>query len=62
MGTALEDLSTDYEDLATSFEGLAYLESGITEPLNRFAATMLEYARLQRVTVRLPSPSFPFRH
>ncbi|PWN53031.1 hypothetical protein IE53DRAFT_325606 [Violaceomyces palustris] len=50
MGTSLEDLSTDYEDLATSFEGLGYLESGITEPLNRFAGTMLEFARLQRMT------------
>ncbi|EPQ31385.1 uncharacterized protein PFL1_00720 [Pseudozyma flocculosa PF-1] len=46
----ISDLSTDYEDLATSFEGLGYLESGITDPLNRFASTMLEFARLQRIT------------
>ncbi|GAC74848.1 vacuolar sorting protein VPS1 [Moesziomyces antarcticus T-34] len=50
LGTALEDLSTDYEDLATSIEGLGYLESGITEPLNKFAAAMLEVARLERAT------------
>ncbi|KAJ9474107.1 Sorting nexin-4 [Pseudozyma hubeiensis] len=50
LGTGLEDLSTDYEDFATSIEGLGYLESGITEPLNKFAAAMLEFARLERVT------------
>ncbi|SNX85822.1 related to SNX4 - Sorting NeXin [Melanopsichium pennsylvanicum] len=50
LGTGLEDLSTDYEDLATSIEGLGYLESGITEPLNKFASAMLELARLERVT------------
>lgn len=43
-----QDLATDYEDLASSIEGLGFLESGITEPLNRFAATSMEWARLQR--------------
>ena len=56
LGTGLEDLSTDYEDFATSIEGLGYLESGITEPLNKFASAMLEFARLERVTV---SPAHP---
>lgn len=51
LGTSNEDLATDYEDFATSIEGLGYLESGITEPLNRFAGTMLEFARLQRQMV-----------
>ncbi|CCF48244.1 hypothetical protein NDA11_007678 [Ustilago hordei] len=46
----IADLSTDYEDFATSIEGLGYLESGITEPLNKFANAMLEFARLERVT------------
>ncbi|SPO29526.1 related to SNX4 - Sorting NeXin [Ustilago trichophora] len=46
----IADLSTDYEDFATSIEGLGYLESGITEPLNKFASAMLEFARLERVT------------
>lgn len=44
-------MATDYEDLANSIEGLGYLESGITEPLNRFAATSMEWARLQRNNV-----------
>lgn len=48
MGLESQDLATDYEDLAGSLEGLAFLESGITEPLNRFAATSMEWARLQR--------------
>lgn len=58
MGTHLEDLSTDYEDFATSIEGLGYLESGITDPLNKFASAMLEFSRMQRETVspRPPSP------
>lgn len=56
LGTALEDLSTDYEDFATSIEGLGYLESGITEPLNKFASAMLEFARLERATVSFRAP------
>ncbi|PWN98814.1 hypothetical protein FA09DRAFT_317585 [Tilletiopsis washingtonensis] len=42
------DLAGDYEEFASAIEGLGYLESGITEPLNRFAAANLEWARLQR--------------
>jgi sorting nexin-4 len=48
MGTESQDLATDYEDLAASVEGLAFLESGITEPLNKFAASSLEWCRYQR--------------
>ncbi|KAE8216838.1 hypothetical protein CF327_g35 [Tilletia walkeri] len=48
LGTVPEDLASDYEELATSFEGLGSLESGITDPLNRFASTLLEFAKLQR--------------
>lgn len=32
-------------------EGLGYLESGITDALNRFAATSNEWARIMRETV-----------
>ncbi|PWY97164.1 hypothetical protein BCV70DRAFT_167539 [Testicularia cyperi] len=46
----ISDLATDYEDFATSVEGLGYLESGITDPLNKFASAMLELARLERNT------------
>ncbi|KAJ9114436.1 intercellular trafficking and secretion [Naganishia adeliensis] len=41
-----EDLAQDYVDLAASYQGLGYLESGITEPLNRFAEKMLDYSTL----------------
>ncbi|KAK0543357.1 intercellular trafficking and secretion [Tilletia horrida] len=48
LGTTHEDLATDYEELATAIEGLALLESGITDPLNRFASTLVDYSKLQR--------------
>ncbi|KAI5451443.1 intercellular trafficking and secretion [Naganishia albida] len=41
-----EDLAQDYVDLAASYQGLGYLESGITEPLNRFAEKMLDFSTL----------------
>lgn len=43
-------MATDYEELASAFEGLGYLESGITDPLNRYAATCNEWARIMRST------------
>jgi len=46
--TRVSDLATDYEELANSIEGLGLLESGITDPLNRFASTLIEFAKLQR--------------
>ncbi|CAD6912020.1 unnamed protein product [Tilletia controversa] len=46
--TRVSDLASDYEELAAAFEGLGSLESGITDPLNRFASTLLEFAKLQR--------------
>ncbi|CAD6912025.1 unnamed protein product [Tilletia controversa] len=48
LGAVPEDLASDYEELAAAFEGLGSLESGITDPLNRFASTLLEFAKLQR--------------
>ncbi|CAD6887297.1 unnamed protein product [Tilletia caries] len=48
LGAVPEDLASDYEELAAAFEGLGSLESGITDPLNRFANTLLEFAKLQR--------------
>ncbi|WOO83937.1 Sorting nexin-4 [Vanrija pseudolonga] len=41
-----DDLSKDYQDLAAGYQGLGYLESGITEPLNRFAEKMLDFSTL----------------
>ena len=40
------DLAQDYEDMAAAYQGLGYLESGITEPLNRFAEKMLDFSAL----------------
>ncbi|WWC60311.1 sorting nexin-4 [Kwoniella dejecticola CBS 10117] len=42
----IDDLSTDYQDMAAAYQGLGYLESGITEPLNRFAEKMLDFSAL----------------
>jgi sorting nexin-4 len=38
-------------DLAASYQGLGYLESGITEPLNRFAERMLDFSGLLKSLV-----------
>lgn len=45
-GNGEEDLAQDYVDLAASYQGLGYLESGITESLNRFAERMLDFSTL----------------
>jgi sorting nexin-4 len=45
------DLSTDYQDMAAAYQGLGYLESGITEPLNRFAEKMLDFSALLKYNV-----------
>lgn len=39
------DLQNDYEDFAGSIEGLGELETGITEQLNSFSATLMGYSR-----------------
>lgn len=46
------DLSADYQDMAAAYQGLGYLESGITEPLNRFAEKMLDFSALLKYNVR----------
>lgn len=40
------DLSADYKDLAIAVQGLGFLESGITDPLNHFSNTLLEFSSL----------------
>ncbi|WVR03804.1 sorting nexin-4 [Kwoniella sp. DSM 27419] len=42
----VDDMSADYQDMAAAYQGLGYLESGITEPLNRFAEKMLDFSAL----------------
>ncbi|CAG7847958.1 Sorting nexin-4 AltName: Full=Autophagy-related protein 24 [Serendipita indica DSM 11827] len=55
--TRTSDLSSDYHDLAVSVQGLGFLESGITDPLNHFSSTLIEFSALLRQTVRPPSPA-----
>ncbi|KAF8640568.1 hypothetical protein AX17_000230 [Amanita inopinata Kibby_2008] len=43
-----EDLTADYHDLAVAVQGLGFLESGITDPLNHFSNTLLEFSALFR--------------
>ncbi|KAF8313840.1 lipid binding protein [Clavulina sp. PMI_390] len=40
------DLSADYRDMALAVQGLGFLESGITDPLNQFSNTLLEFSTL----------------
>jgi sorting nexin-4 len=47
-----EDLTADYHDLAVGVQGLGFLESGITDQLNHFSNTLLEFSALLRHTVR----------
>ena len=48
-----EDLTGDYHDLAIAVQGLGFLESGITDPLNHFSNTLLEFSALLRHLVSL---------
>ena len=50
-GTLMIDLAADYQDMAAAYQGLGYLESGITDPLNRFAERMLDFSALLKHTV-----------
>ncbi|KJA25786.1 hypothetical protein HYPSUDRAFT_85088 [Hypholoma sublateritium FD-334 SS-4] len=47
-----EDLTGDYHDLAVAVQGLGFLESGITDPLNHFSNTLLEFSALLRHTTQ----------
>jgi len=38
--------------MAAAYQGLGYLESGMTEPLNRFAEKMLDFSALLKHMVR----------
>ncbi|KAF8756236.1 PhoX homologous domain, present in p47phox and p40phox [Rhizoctonia solani] len=43
---SLLDMAADYHDLAVAVQGLGFLESGITDPLNHFSNTLLEFSAL----------------
>lgn len=40
------DMGADYHDLAVAVQGLGFLESGITDPLNHFSNTLLEFSAI----------------
>ncbi|KAI0275031.1 lipid binding protein [Gloeopeniophorella convolvens] len=46
------DLTADYHDLAVAVQGLGFLESGITDQLNHFSNTLLEFSALLRHTTQ----------
>lgn len=46
----LGDLAGDYEDLAASVQGLGYLESGITDSLNKFEVGIGHFSQVISVT------------
>ena len=54
------DLTADYHDLAVAVQGLGFLESGITDPLNHFSNTLLEFSAILRHTVATPHSSTLF--
>ncbi|KAI0931704.1 hypothetical protein AcW2_000537 [Taiwanofungus camphoratus] len=52
------DLTGDYHDLAVAVQGLGFLESGITDPLNHFSNTLLEFSALLRHTTHMTTDPF----
>lgn len=52
------DLTGDYHDLAVAVQGLGFLESGITDPLNHFSNTLLEFSALLRHTTQTTTDPF----
>ncbi|KAK0505624.1 lipid binding protein [Armillaria luteobubalina] len=52
------DLTADYHDLAVAVQGLGFLESGITDPLNHFSNTLLEFSALLRHTTQTTTDPF----
>ncbi|PIL31809.1 hypothetical protein GSI_06513 [Ganoderma sinense ZZ0214-1] len=52
------DLTGDYHDLAVAIQGLGFLESGITDPLNHFSNTLLEFSALLRHTTQMTTDPF----
>ncbi|KAI0082098.1 hypothetical protein K474DRAFT_1633989 [Panus rudis PR-1116 ss-1] len=53
-----EDLTGDYHDLAVAVQGLGFLESGITDQLNHFSNTLLEFSALLRHTTQTTTDPF----
>ncbi|KZT02463.1 uncharacterized protein LAESUDRAFT_661685 [Laetiporus sulphureus 93-53] len=53
-----EDLTGDYHDLAVAVQGLGFLETGITDPLNQFSGTLMEFSALLRHTTQATTDPF----
>ncbi|KAJ7246325.1 nexin sorting protein [Mycena haematopus] len=58
LRTRTSDLTADYHDLAVAVQGLGFLESGITDPLNHFSNTLLEFSALLRHTTQTTTDPF----
>jgi len=52
------DLASDYHDLAVAAQGLGFLESGITDPLNHFANSILEFSAILRHATQTSTDPF----
>ncbi|KAF8516746.1 lipid binding protein [Hysterangium stoloniferum] len=52
------DLAGDYHDLAVAVQGLGFLETGITDPLNHFANTLLEFSGILRHATQTSTDPF----
>ncbi|THH19060.1 hypothetical protein EW146_g2037 [Bondarzewia mesenterica] len=55
-----EDLTADYHDMAVAVQGLGFLESGITDQLNHFSNTLLEFSALLRADTQTQNTIDPF--
>lgn len=55
----LADMAADYHDLAVAVQGLGFLESGITEPLNHFSNTLLEFSATLKHNVSTFTTAIP---
>lgn len=61
--TRLSDLSLDYEDLSNSIQGLGYLESGITEPLQKFERALLHFgSTIKETSTEVSDPFLEHLH
>lgn len=58
LRTRTNDLAGDYHDLAVAVQGLGFLESGITDPLNHFANTLLEFSAIIRHATQTSTDPF----
>ena len=56
--TRTNDLSDDYDNFSASIQGLAFLESGITEPLSKFEASLLDFSNTLKASTSMTIDPF----